>query len=164
MSGLPTDLLEQALHLARKEPKRPKQASLRRAVSAAYYALFHDLIDRSSRFLLPGERRRELRMRVMRCFEHRKMKETALELVASRSRPGPISGEHPQLVKVAETFVILQRERHEADYDLTRRFTRGDVLAHISRTEAAVRAWERLEGSPEAEAFMVALLVPFRRR
>lgn len=39
--GLPEDLLEQAGHLARRERKRPRQASLRRAVSAAYYALFH---------------------------------------------------------------------------------------------------------------------------
>lgn len=37
----PKDLLEQARHLANREPKRPKQASLRRAVSTAYYALFH---------------------------------------------------------------------------------------------------------------------------
>jgi len=34
------DLLAQAKQLARKEPQRPRQASLRRAVSAAYYALF----------------------------------------------------------------------------------------------------------------------------
>ena len=39
--SLATDLLEQADHLARRERKRPKQASLRRAVSAAYYGLFH---------------------------------------------------------------------------------------------------------------------------
>jgi hypothetical protein len=39
------DLLKQAYHLARKERKNPKQASLRRAVSTAYYALFHLLID-----------------------------------------------------------------------------------------------------------------------
>ncbi len=38
---LAQDLLEQARHLANREPKRPKQASLRRAVSRAYYALFH---------------------------------------------------------------------------------------------------------------------------
>ena len=37
----PNDLLEQARHLANREPKRPKQASLRRAVSTAYYAIFH---------------------------------------------------------------------------------------------------------------------------
>jgi len=39
------DLLEQSYDLAHKEPANPKQASLRRAVSTAYYALFHLLID-----------------------------------------------------------------------------------------------------------------------
>src|SRR5580704_13418670 len=39
------DLLEQAQHLAHREDGEPKQASLRRAVSTAYYALFHLLID-----------------------------------------------------------------------------------------------------------------------
>lgn len=37
------DLLEQAFHLARREPTRPRQASLRRALSTSYYALFHFL-------------------------------------------------------------------------------------------------------------------------
>ena len=42
--ALADDLLEQAQHLAMRDPKRPRQASLRRAVSTAYYALFHLLI------------------------------------------------------------------------------------------------------------------------
>jgi uncharacterized protein (UPF0332 family) len=37
----PLDLLQQAYDLASKEETDPKQASLRRAVSTAYYALFH---------------------------------------------------------------------------------------------------------------------------
>ena len=39
------DLLEQAYHLANREQEDPGQASLRRAVSTACYALFHLLID-----------------------------------------------------------------------------------------------------------------------
>ncbi len=39
------DLLEQAYHLASLETGDPKQSSLRRAVSTAYYALFHLRID-----------------------------------------------------------------------------------------------------------------------
>jgi len=38
------DLLEQANHLARREQRKPKQARLRRAVSTAYYAVFHLLV------------------------------------------------------------------------------------------------------------------------
>jgi len=39
------DLLDQAEHLAAKEPRKPRQASLRRAVSATYYAIFHLLVN-----------------------------------------------------------------------------------------------------------------------
>ncbi len=43
------DLLEQAERLAMLEIKKPKQASLRRAISAAYYAMFHLLVDEACR-------------------------------------------------------------------------------------------------------------------
>jgi hypothetical protein len=42
-------LLEQAVTLARLDARRPKQANLRRAISAAYYALFHLLVDEACR-------------------------------------------------------------------------------------------------------------------
>jgi hypothetical protein len=55
--SFPNDLLEQARHLANREPKRPKQASLRRAVSTAYYALFHLLgIETAKNWKRPSER------------------------------------------------------------------------------------------------------------
>ena len=43
------DLLQQAFHLATIDAKKPKQANLRRAVSSAYYAVFHLLIDEACR-------------------------------------------------------------------------------------------------------------------
>jgi len=64
------DLLQQADHLANLESGEPKQASLRRAVSTAYYALFHLLIDQAV-----GnwgvERQRGV---LARTFDHGKMK------------------------------------------------------------------------------------------
>ena len=67
--AFPDDLLEQAQHLAQREPKRPKQASLRRAVSTAYYALFHLLITETTRnWRRPAERHTLARM-----FEHTQM-------------------------------------------------------------------------------------------
>ena len=41
----PDELLELARELANLHPGHPHQASLRRAVSTAYYALFHLLIS-----------------------------------------------------------------------------------------------------------------------
>ncbi len=68
------DLLEQARHLLRREPRRPKQASLRRAVSAAYYALFHLLVHESSQRLISGTAQARLRALTARAFEHGAMR------------------------------------------------------------------------------------------
>ena len=46
--ALAEDLLKQAFLLVHREPKNPRQASLRRSVSTAYYALFHLLIQETS--------------------------------------------------------------------------------------------------------------------
>lgn len=68
--GLSQDLLDLADHLSRKEPRKPKQASLRRAVSTAYYALFHLLIeDATKHWSGHGNSRAGL----ARAFEHANM-------------------------------------------------------------------------------------------
>lgn len=59
--SLHAELLRQARFLARKEPKKPIQASLRRSVSVSYYALFHLLVDDATRLLLAGHGRAPLR-------------------------------------------------------------------------------------------------------
>jgi hypothetical protein len=68
------DILERARHLANRERRRPRQASLRRAVSTAYYALFHLLISEATL----NRKRVDERTVLARFFEHGKMK-TALD-------------------------------------------------------------------------------------
>ena len=53
--SLASDLLDQANTLAGLDPKKPKQASLRRAISAAYYSGFHLLIDDGARRITTKE-------------------------------------------------------------------------------------------------------------
>lgn len=43
------DLFAQAEMLARVDTRKPKQVNLRRAVSAAYYGVFHYLVDEACR-------------------------------------------------------------------------------------------------------------------
>ena len=50
--SLHSDLLDQAGVLVRLEPRKPRQASLRRAVSAAYYALFHLLSEEAANMVV----------------------------------------------------------------------------------------------------------------
>jgi len=72
--GFHHDLIDQAEHLAGKEPRKPKQASLRRAVSAAYYALFHLLVDEAVAGLARGPGAGDLRDLLRRAFDHGEMR------------------------------------------------------------------------------------------
>src|SRR5262249_43105354 len=66
--------IQQARRLARLDPRRPQQGNLRRAVSTIYYALFHFLIDRSSRLLVGSTRERDrFRKVVARAYGHSEM-------------------------------------------------------------------------------------------
>ena len=84
---LPRELLAQATLLATKEPSRPKQASLRRAVSASYYALFHLLVDEASRRLVGGANRASLRTSLGRAFNHGAMRTVAKQFAARTVSP-----------------------------------------------------------------------------
>src|SRR5580693_2861412 len=118
------DLLEQAHHLANREPKRPKQASLRRAVSAAYYALFHLLTAEAANRLVTGPDRDELRAALRRAFEHKEMKDACKEISSANAGKlrrclGETTVPAP-LVSVARAFIDLQEARHDADYEISR--------------------------------------------
>src|SRR6266581_3475120 len=103
------DLLEQAHDLAHKEPTNPKEASLRRAVSTAYYALFHLLIDEAvSKWAI--ERQRSI---LATTFEHDKMKRICDDVLKTAKSGGNLP---PKLNSVARNFIRLQQHRHTADY------------------------------------------------
>ncbi|HTX37316.1 MAG TPA: hypothetical protein VME43_19950, partial [Bryobacteraceae bacterium] len=97
------DLLAQAGHLAQLDRTRPKQVNLRRAISAAYYAMFHLLISSA----VNNWRIERQRADLGRAFQHGTMKG------ACRSMVSP----SPDLKIVAKTFIDLQQNRHRADYD-----------------------------------------------
>jgi hypothetical protein len=66
--SLPDELLALAGHLANLDMEAHRQASLRRAVSTAYYALFHLLVSETTL----NWSRDETRSALGRLFEHRK--------------------------------------------------------------------------------------------
>lgn len=157
------DLLQQARWLAQNEPKRPRQSSLRRAVSTAYYALFHLLVDESTRLLVSGKNRDALRGALARSYSHNAMKKAAQGFAGGtvhHTYAQTLGGRRvpPKLRSIADAFIALQQARHEADYDVTKRWTRLEALEHISLTEQAFRDWAVVRSIPEADAFLVALL------
>ena len=134
--GLAQDLLEQANHLANREPKRPRQASLRRAVSTAYYALFHLLVaDAISHWNTPQQR-----AQMARGFEHTAMKDASKKIAGKdfrNSDPGMVG----HLITVAAAFVNMQQFRHAADYSYATKWAKTEVQDHIVTVTEAFASW-----------------------
>lgn len=160
---LHADLLKQARFLAVKEPRRPSQSSLRRAVSATYYALFHLLVDETTKLMLSGRSRGPLRNCLARAFNHSAMKQAATQFAQDRVSAKLSAGFDGRpiqsgLTDVAQTFVELQEARHRADYDRADRFTRRETLDLVESEERAFRDWREVRGSLQADTFLTALL------
>jgi uncharacterized protein (UPF0332 family) len=154
------DLLVQARHLAFLDKRRPKQANLRRAVSAAYYALFHLLSGESAHQLTPASPT-GLAAQVRRAFDHATMRQVCRAIVDANSSLS--TSFHlkasTDLREVADAFSSLQDARHSADYDLSSNWERKDVILKVQDAETAFTAWRRVRGSDEANVFLVALLM-----
>lgn len=162
------DLLRQARHLATKEPRRPLQASLRRALSAAYYSLFHLLVDEAVRRMVSASWH-PLRDCLKRAFDHGTMKTVAQQFandsVAPRLSPGLQSESlQPELMRVAETFVDLQQARHDADYNTAWRASRSGTMGLIEQTEEAFLLWRTVRRTVQADTFLVGLLAHDKMR
>ncbi|MFO0796928.1 MAG: hypothetical protein U0804_05585 [Gemmataceae bacterium] len=158
--NLPVDLLEQAEYLAGRETRRPRQASLRRAVSAAYYAVFHLLIHEACGRLVAGSGLRNL---TACAFNHGDMKKACQVFLRT---PLPVylvpvvgSGVPADIQLIAEFFTRLQAARHDADYSPDRRFTRSETRKLVQQARDAFAAWERVKRDPTADAFLVGLLL-----
>jgi hypothetical protein len=149
------DLLQQAYHLASKERRNPRQASLRRAVSTAYYALFHLLIDEVVSKWGVARQRGTL----ARTFEHGRMKrvceECSRHLYASGS-----GGPGFELRNVTESFAELQALRHLADYDNALVWSREDATNAINTAAAAFKDWRTIRDSDAAQDFLLQLFLP----
>jgi uncharacterized protein (UPF0332 family) len=156
--ALAQDLLEQARHLANREPKRPKQASLKRAVSTAYYALFHLLTTAAVANWRTSRQRSEL----ARAFMHSAMKEAC-----KRTNNNTFSTANPiqvrRLKRIANVFIRLQQQRETADYDNSIRWSRTEVLTLIDMVQEAFDLWSASREDEIAEDFLLELLVQKRR-
>jgi uncharacterized protein (UPF0332 family) len=160
------DLLEQSRHLANREPRRPRQASLRRAVSTAYYALFHLLIQEATR----NWRKASQRPLLARAFEHGRMKAACDKrrsdlITFMRKVPPPSANQRAvaqRLHTVVTAFIDAQQQRHTADYDNSKQWTRTEVLTQIADVTTAFESWHEIRDEDLAQDYLVYLLVKER--
>jgi uncharacterized protein (UPF0332 family) len=171
MSRLSSDLLKQARSLASQDPNRSKDASVRRAISTAYYALFHFLIDEATRILIGTSLKdKPLRQLLSRCFQHQSMAKACkqiVDLANNRTNPASAYGSFaPSLLKhakdlqvVAKTFTDRQGHRHLADYDLGTNHSRADALISVREVEEAMRAWNRIKKADRRLVQLMAVML-----
>jgi uncharacterized protein (UPF0332 family) len=159
--SLHADLLAQARRLVSQDPRRPRQASLRRAISTAYYALFHLLISEASAMLVSNASHRRL---VSRTFTHTEMHRASRSFAGGTlpAKFASVTSGMPvptRLRNVAQAFMDLQQERHEADYNLARSFTRDQASDLIDQAAQAFSEWQSIRKSDHANLYLSCLLL-----
>lgn len=168
-------LLDHARGLLETEAEVPDVA-MRRSVSAAYYALFHLLAHEAADLILDGSGLSDpFTARVVRAFEHTKMREVALEIDVKppklpdlnklaaefgKLERGPdFAATLDSLREVCKTFVVLQQARHDADYNLSEVFTLNGSKAMVESVERAFQTWGEVRQEPLAKAFLLSILL-----
>jgi hypothetical protein len=152
---IPRDLLDQAAHLAKRSPKKPRRTDLSRAVSAAYYAVFHALCYSNANVLAGTgvDRPSKAWLQAYRAVEHGQAKKRC-KSVADKGFP-------VQIQDFADAFVALQELRHRADYDPEFALNRSEAMNCI---EIARRAVAAIKEAPvtDRRAFALHVLLPYR--
>ena len=168
--NLHVDLLNLSRNLISGED-RSEQAHLRRAVSTAYYALFHLLVyDATRRMFGAQDDRAALRSCLARAFTHSNMAKVAKDFAAAgAARKRQLGGRlrpaldglkvQPEIGKVARNFIALQDARHTADYDLSKQVTLSWAEGMASRAEEAFTEWAKVRETPQADVFLAGMLV-----
>lgn len=150
------DLLALAARLAKASPRKPRQAELRRAVSTAYYALFHAVAQNAADcFVGTSKQNRSNRAwsQTYRALDHGSAK-AACEAIRNIDFPAEIKD-------CAEAFIDLQKARHDADYDPLRRVTRYDALAAVLKAQDAIA---KLREAPNKDKRAFAVQVLMKKR
>jgi len=62
------------------------------------------------------------------------------------------------LHRVADTFFQSQQQRHTADYDNSKTWTRTEVLTLIDLVDAAFESWHTIREEPTAQTYLISLL------
>lgn len=147
-------MLRLAAALAEDAGGHPRWVARHRAVSTAYYALFHALAEMCGRELVGSSRPWAPFRHIYRSLDHGQARRV---LDAVRREDGASE----DLKDLADIFTDLQVQRHGADYDPGYRISPADFVALLQRAEGALAL---LADLPTAERKLLAARLIGRTR
>ena len=166
----PDALLRHARRIIGVLPE-PAETEYRRAVSAAYFALFHAVTLRAVEPLVPGDALRQRYERV-RDFEHSALRNVA-QWASGTGTPSQSVASDAALARrdarvrmVARALLRLNAERQRADYDHFAHFTEPRATPFIDDATEAVAAVTApaFGASDGGRAFLRMLAAPLEAR
>jgi uncharacterized protein (UPF0332 family) len=142
----PAKLIEAAEEFAKQKggKGRPRPVLLRRAVSTAYYALYHGLTRTTAEHLLPSG-----------------SDEDQLKITRPYLDPISQSFQGTPLFDVAMILCDLQEARHKADYDHLETFSKQATVGLVADARKALKTLDASEPK-DREAFLALLAMSLR--
>lgn len=145
-----------------KQAGVPTQAALRRAVSTAYYAVFHLLSEEAGR---RWDGTAAARTGMERAMTHASMKNTCLRFDV-RYWTDWHNALHPvpdALRRLARAFVYLQDQRHAADYNNHPDWSVTDAEDILRAADLAFSDWRSVREEPIAGDYLLSMVVGKQR-
>jgi hypothetical protein len=164
----PDHLFDQARRLIRPPSAgAPRQVDLRRAISNAYYGVFHFVLTAAAdEFAGVTQRASAQYALVYRHIDHRRFRELCNE-IRKPSLPGkyvalaPEAGFSQAMKGFAAVAVDLQLKRHLADYDPQSSYSPSDAAFAIDSAVTAIQSFKSAVRE-ERKMFLTLLVFPPR--
>lgn len=160
----PIDLLSVARRLSEPSGSQPSDAQLRRAVSTAYYALFHKVLRAAAqRFMGLGKESSAGYAILYRSFDHLHMRMTceALDVSTLKDKLKRQLGRDAvsqDMRDFANAFSALQEARHLADYDPRDQFLPSDVSSLIDAADFAMTAFDQADSDERTDVLALMMV------
>lgn len=157
----PLELISAARQLAsgQSSPGQPTDAELRRAVSTAYYALFHTLAGCCADLLVGSElARSDHSLHVLWIQTYRGLNHN---IARQRCEKDIVRAFPTAIQNFAQQFAHMQYQRHEADYNPDASLLSEQVLSLIDETEARITDFQNASEA-DRRAFACYIMFDFK--